>query len=217
VRVLIAAAGSQHKWGGHLGVPSHLVPDATGEPLLARTIRQARALTDDVHLVCPDDSRYDLPGVVRHVAGPDGNEYTASRPWWSADGRTVLLLGDVWFTDAAMATIGRGSPTAYRAFGRFAASRHTGTPYGEIFAISWGAQRHTRMDTHLAEVARLRAAGLCMRPPGWVLLRLWQGTPVGRHLVRAPYFVTVDDLTDDIDYPADYDRHPAFGGGCARR
>lgn len=217
MRVLIAAAGSQHKWGGHLGVVSHLVPDRHGEPILARTIRQVSALTGDVHLVCPDDPCYDLPGVTRHVVGPEGNEYTASRPWWNTQGRTVLLLGDVWFTDAAIAAVAGGSPTAYRAFGRFGASRHTGTPYGEIFAISWGAQRHAQMDAHLVEVARLRESGQCLRPPGWVLLRLWQGTPVGRHAVRAPYFVTVDDLTDDIDYPADYGRHPAFGGGFARR
>lgn len=212
MRVLIAAAGHQRKWGNHFGAPSHLAPvNVDGHPLLARTIRQARALTDDVHLTSPDDGRYDLPGVTRHIRGDGGNEYTSTRDLWSNTDRTVLLLGDVYFTDEAIATIAAGSPTAYRCFGRYRASVRTGTPYGEIFAASWGPQRHAAMDTHLTEVARLRKAGECMRPAGWVLLRLWQGTPVGRHLVRHPYFVEIDDLTDDLDTPADYDRHPAFG------
>ena len=219
MRVIIAAAGPQSKWNNHLGVPSHLV-QVDGEPLLVRTIRQARTITDDVHLTCPDDPRYDL-GVQRHirrrigVEQPDSNEYASTRDLW-IDGRTILLLGDVYFTDAAIRTIADASPTAYRCFGRYRPSRRTGTPYGEIFAASWGAQRHALMDTHLAEVARLRESGECRRPAGWVLLRLWQGTPVTRHLVKSPPFVEIDDLTDYIDYPSDYDRHPAFGGQRAR-
>lgn len=215
MRVVIAAAGPQAKWNNHLGVPSHLV-ECGGEPLLARTIRQARKLSTDVHLTSPDDDRYALPGAVRHIRGPEGNEYTSTRDLWHPRERTVLLLGDVYFTDDAMRRIAGGSPTEYRVFGRHRASRRTGTPYGEIFAVSWGPAAHAKMDTLLAEVARLREAGECTRPAGWVLLRLWQGTPPGRHLVKRPPFVIIDDLTDDIDYPADYNRHPAFGGRRAR-
>jgi hypothetical protein len=129
----------------------------------------------------------------------------------------VLLLGDVYFTDEAILTIGTASPTAYRCFGRYRPSRITGTPYGEIFAASWGPQRHALMDRYVDEVERLREDGECLRPPGWVLLRLWQGTPVNRHLVRPPIWTEIDDLTDDIDFPADHQRHPKFGGGYARR
>jgi hypothetical protein len=168
-------------------------------------------LTDDVHITAPrDDARYRFVGVATHERGTGGNEYTASRSLWAPNSRTVLLLGDVYFTAAALATIAAGSPTAYRCFGRYRASRHTGTPYGEIFAASWGPQRHAQMDAHLATVAQLRASGECTRPAGWVLLRLWQGTPPRRHLVSRPYFTEIDDWTDDIDTPADYNRHPAF-------
>ena len=214
MRVIIAAAGQRPKWGGYLGVPPHLV-QVDGWPLLSRTIGQARKLTTDVHVTCPDDDRYRMAageGAVCHVRGDEGNEYTSTRDLWLTSGRTVLLLGDVFFSDEAIATIGGGSPTAYRCFGRAGASKHTGTPYGEIFAASWGPQRHDRMDAYLAEVARLRETGACIRPPGWVLLRLWQGTPVRRHQVQAPFFTEIDDLTDDLDKPADYDRHPRFGG-----
>jgi hypothetical protein len=220
MRVIIACAGSA-RWERE-GVPRHLISTARGLPLLWRTAVQALRVARDVHVTTPDDDRYALPPelpVTRHVREPEGNEYTSTRDLWSTTGRTVLMLGDVYFTDAAIDSIASGSPTAYRAFGRYRASKKTGTPYGEIFAAAWGAERHAAMDQHLAEVARLRAAGECMRPAGWVLLRLWQGTPPGKHLVRAPYWTEIDDWTDDLDGPADYDRHPAFGGGAihARR
>lgn len=216
MRIVIAAAGAQTKWNGYLGTCSHLAPvAATGRPLLARTVAQALALTDDVHVTIPDDSRYAdaADGATAHVRGLDyPSEYAATRDLWSDDDRTVLLLGDVYFTRQALAVITGDTRRAYRCYGRRGASRTTGTPYGEIFAASWWPAQHEQMDAHLDLVHRTRAAGTVTRPPGWMLLRAWQGTPLNRHRVSARYFTEVNDLTDDIDFPADYSRHPAFGG-----
>ena len=221
LRVIIACAGEAKRWAEHLGVPKHLAATADGEVLLERTISQALALSSDVHVTTPDDDRYADhidPRATRHVCEPAaaGGEYSSTRHLWSDTGRTVLLLGDVYFTDRCIATIGAGSPTAYRVFGRYRASKLTGTPYGEIFAASWGAERLPVMDLHLTAVEQLRRTGVSNRPPGWLLLRLWQGTPVGKHVVQRPIWVEVDDWTDDLDVPADYQRHPAFGGSRAR-
>lgn len=218
MRVIIACAGEGRRWAEHLGVPKHLAPMADGEVLLHRTVEQALSLTSDVHVITPDDSRYEFPETVqRHALPPFHNEYLHTRHLWSQTERTVLMLGDVYFTDRAISAIAAGSVTAYRVFGRYRASKLTGTPYGEIFAASWGPDRIPQMDAHLAAVERMRESGECTRPPGWVLLRLWQGTPVRQHVVRPPIWVEIDDWTDDLDTPADYDRHPAFGGAGASR
>lgn len=212
MRVIIAAAGGDKAWNGHLDVPRHLVP-VGGEPLLQRTIRQAVTFTEDVHVTTPDDDRYRVVGAYRHVREPGASEYASTRDLWSEDGRTVLLLGDVYFTDRAISTICGDRRRGFRAYGRRGASRVTGTPYGELFAASWWPEHHEQMDRHLATVHAARSAGTVTRPPGWLLLRAWQGTPLGTHIVkRGRYFVTIDDLTDDIDTAADYARHPAFGG-----
>jgi hypothetical protein len=202
VRVIIACAGPQTKWNNHLGVPSHLVP-VHGVPLLHRTVRQAVTLTDDVMVTAPPDPRYDVPGAARHWGGAHPNEYLASRRLWNPDGRTVLLLGDCYFTEQAIATIHAHAENAYRVFGRRGASKVTGTPYGEIFAASWWPEQHAMLDVHLSRIGDMTKAG-------WRLLRAVQGTPVDRHVVRRPWFVTIDDATDDFDFPADYDRHPAI-------
>lgn len=202
MRIIIACAGPQTKWNGHLGVPSHLVP-VDGEPLLHRTVRQARSLTGDVIVTAPPgDGRYAVPGAGLCPTDPAANEYAACRPLWIEDGRTVLMLGDVYFTDAAIRTIGAWGRRDYRVFGRRGASRITGTPYGEIFAASWWPGQHALLDEHLARIDGMSKAG-------WRLLRLMQGTPLNRHVVRSRWFTTIDDATDDIDFPADYERHPA--------
>lgn len=205
MRVIIACAGPQDKWNDHLGVPSHLAPIA-GEPLLHRTVRQALTLTDDVWVTSPPgDDRYNVPGATRHSPGEHSNEYLSSRRCWDDEGRTTLLLGDVYFTDAAIQRIAEYRARDYRVFGRRGASRHTGTPYGEIFAASWWPAQHPVLDEHLARIGGMTKAG-------WRLLRAMQGTPLDRHIVRARYFTAVDDLTDDFDRPVDFARHPATRG-----
>lgn len=219
MRVIIACAGSQEKWGNHLGVPSHLVPLAAHHdvPLLYRTVGQAREISDDVHLTCPvGDARYRLPGVTVHEQeGSAPSEYAATRDLWNERGRTLLLLGDVYFTDPAMARIVSFDTCDYRVFGRAGASRHTGCPYGEIFAVSWWPQHHQRLDRLLTGVHAMRAEGTVTRPPGWMLLRAWQGTRPDQHQVDLRWFVQINDLTDDIDTPADFARHPATRDGAA--
>lgn len=219
MRVIIACAGPQTKWGGHLGVPSHLVPLRAhfGVPLLYRTVGQAREISDDVHITAPaGDHRYKLPGVTLHEQdGSAPSEYAATRGLWNERGRTVLLLGDVYFTDAAIATIVSWRAHTYRVFGRSHGSRITGTPYGEIFAVSWWPSQHTRLDKHLAVVHETREAGTVTRPPGWMLLRAWQRTPLGRHTVDPACFTEIHDWTDDIDTPRDFARHPATREGTA--
>lgn len=212
MRVIIAAAGGDKAWNGHLDVPRHMVP-VGGEPLLQRTIRQAVAFTEDVHVTTPDDDRYRVVGAIRHVREPGESEYASTRDLWSEDSRTVLLLGDVYFTDRAMSTICGDRRRGFRAYGRRGASHLTGTPYGELFAASWWPEHHEQMDRRLATVHAARSAGAVTRPPGWMLLRAWQGTPLDRHIVkRGRFFTQIDDLTDDIDTAADYQRHPSFGG-----
>lgn len=224
MRVIIAAAGAQAKWDNYLNVPSHLAPLTAhgGEPLLQRTIRQALAHTSDVHLTCPDDDRYavwsmlppDGNGVEQfaklHIRTPDEpSEYASTRGLWAEDARTVLLLGDVYFTDAALRRIMADPHRRFRAYGRASRSRTTGCQWGELFASSWWPEQHSTMDRHLSTVHAARAAGTVTRPPGWMLLRAWQGSPLHLHRVARPWFVEIDDDTDDLDYPADYDRHPA--------
>lgn len=215
-RVIIAAAGHQDKWKNYLGVPSHLAP-VDGAPLLARTIRQALTISDDVHLTYPPgDSRYldAIPAGANVQAHPRGSsypsEYHATHLHWNPGGRTILLLGDTYFTDAAIHKIASFSKRTYQGFGRHKGSSVTGCRYGELWAASWWTDHHKQMDEHLAKIKRLRDAGTITRPTGWMLLRAWQGTDLAKHRCLPEWMTTIDDWTEDWDFPVDYDSHPAI-------
>jgi hypothetical protein len=212
VRIVIACAGSGAKWGNYLDVPRHLAP-VDGEPLLHRTTRQALTVSHDVHIASLDDDRYLLPGTTRHVIrGQHVNEYASTRHLWSTYGRTLLLYGDVYYTDAAMTTIGGFDGPLWRMFGRAGPSSITGSRWGEIFAGSWLPRHHGMLDDHMHKVALAYAAGYSRRFTAWELLRSIQRTPLNEHMVNPTWFTDVDDETDDFDTPGDYDRHPATAG-----
>lgn len=218
MRVIVACAGSQKKWGNYLGVPSHFAPVRTGrheqnrrEPLLLRTLHQLQKYATDVHLTAPpDDERYQLPGVTVHTVDGE-SEFHSTRHLWAEDDRTVLLLGDVYFSDLGIRRIMNFPYREYRAFGRPGASRVTGTPYGEIFANSWWPEQHADIDSHLKRVEVGRQQGI-LRPHGWMLLRSFEGVKLNRHIVDRKFFEVIDDWTDDIDFPEDFERHPATKG-----
>jgi hypothetical protein len=67
------------------------------------------------------------------------------------------------------------------------------------------------IDEHLEHVAFGRTQGI-KRPAGWMLLRSLQGVPMNRHVVKPDFFEQIYDWTDDIDFPEDFDRHPATKG-----
>lgn len=212
MRIIIAASGSQEKWGNHLGVPSHFAPLTRhgGQPLIERTIEQLASYGHPIHITVPPDGRYGSLKGVKHVREwKYFSEFDACKDLWDEDGRTVLFLGDVYFSDQAIERIMYFAKRQYMAFGRFAASEITGTPYGELFAASWWPEQHAQMRKYLSNVHKLRARGTITRPPGWMLLRSWQETPLNRHRVDPKYFMEINDETDDIDFPIDYERHPA--------
>ncbi len=213
MRVIIVCAGSQDKWNNHLGIRSHFVP-VLGEPLLHRAVRQSLAVTDDVHISCPAglEEMYSVAGAQVHGIGETASEHHSSHAWWHPGGRTVMLLGDTVFTDDAFATVVGCADDDIRFFGRYSKSAITGTPYGEQFAYSWPATRNAWLWRKVEEARRFRTADIAergrTRPPGWILLRLIQGTHPLKHVVMKPWWVEIDDETDDIDFPADFERHP---------
>lgn len=207
MRVIIACAGREDdpKWGGYLGVPKHLAP-VEGRPLLARTVDQVSAYATDAVITAPrGDARYCLPGAATvHPDRQAANEYAGSRPWWNPAGRTVLLLGDVFFTVPAMHAILGYDGAAPCWFGRFGPSRVTASSAGELFAVSWLPDHHDDLDRHLARVATRPDI---TRPAGWKLYRSYHRLPMHRHR-RGRHWREINDLTDDFDTPARYDAHP---------
>ena len=202
-RVFLLCAGGGVRWGKHLGVRKHLVK-VNGEILLDRTLRLVRQHTSANIVIVAFDSDYEREDTERFAPrhGPenycDTDKFLSSCERWGEVGQTVLLYGDVFFTEPAMATI-MSHRDSYRFFGRREGSHFTGCVWRELFALSFAAGERALLRENMLHVRSRLVAGELKRGGGWELYEHMHG-------VTGDHFTTIDDFTDDFDYPADYER-----------
>lgn len=214
-RALILAAGEGTRWMNHLGAPKHFIV-IDGETLLDRTIRLLHErCVEDVVVVGPKgDDRYQRPGA--RLVTPDTDpsigidKFQSSADLWNTEGRTVLLWGDVFFTDAAMDTILGEQRPSWWAYNRLTPSEITGCRWGEFFAVTMMPADHVRALVTIRHCGSLQAAGMIDRSGGFEWYRAMCGI-VGpkvrtRNHVDLGSLTQIDDETDDFDLPSDYVR-----------
>jgi hypothetical protein len=214
-RVLILAAGDGTRWSNFRGSPKHLI-EVEGERLIDRTVRQYLRYTDDV-IVVGSDERYLIPRAQLFIPDrPMEFVYPATkpRPWremdkflsstslWDTDKRTILVYGDVYFTNEAVHTI-MTHEGAWRCFCRTRESRITGKTCKEIFSFSLDPEHHNVFQRALDVLASTNTT-----TGGWSLFRYLTS---GNANVNKNYeqvfnndkYVEIDDWTEDFDFPHD--------------
>jgi molybdopterin-guanine dinucleotide biosynthesis protein A len=204
MRAIICCAGDQRRWNNHLGVPKQLVP-IDGVPLLVRTVAQlnARGITDIV--VTGFDDRYLTAGVPVRAPSESilpGTGIGFSVGFWALGDRTLVLLGDVCFSEHAMAALISASETDMMWIGRKGSSGLK--RYGEIFAVSIPAERQAAVRAAAARTFELFNRQAIQRMTGWELYAVLNGLPP-TIVAPGPNWINVDDDTDDFDFPAEYD------------
>lgn len=207
--VFILCAGGGQRWNEHLDVPKQLIPFG-GVPLLRRTISQVEARKDvgAIHCVTRDARITAEPHRTIHIAPTDSLAETiiASSPYWS--GRTVILLGDVFYSDEAVALIFK-TATDLAFFGRPWPSAFVRCGHGELFGASIAEQAHHRLvSIASAVIAARRETGI----PGnlWNIYQAAAGVAFGSSRRNRRLLFAIDDYTNDVDTPADYARRGAL-------
>jgi hypothetical protein len=149
--ILILAAGNAARFGGKT---KHLLTVA-GEPLLARTVRQLRALGHEPVIV---SHRPELQALGRHFEparrGWLCETLLSTRELWA--GCTIVLLGDVVWPDEVLADV-ISDESSPRFFGN----------YCEIYAASWQQKEERRI---LEAIERVLKGAREWRNPG----KMWQ-------------------------------------------
>ena len=202
-RVILMCAGRAERWGGYLGVHKHLIA-IDGEMLLDRTLRLIREQTDASVTIVAFDPQYSRAGCERFepIHGPekffDTDKFLSSESLWGSTGQTILLYGDVYFTEAALRTI-LAYEGPHQFFGRREWSYYTGRTWRELFALSFPAADRELMRASMTRLRSELQSGTIPRGGGWELYHRMHGG-------GWDHFVAIDDFTDDFDFPADYDR-----------
>lgn len=207
-KVIILADGQSEP--GHLA--NRHMEEIGGEPLLLRTIRQFREHTKNIVVICPDELGDQLP--VSSETAEDrshaffGVDMVRKGLNHLTEHRSLIVFGDVWFTDEAIQTIWEGGGQEWSVFGR---SHDGGKRWGEPFAIE--VSHHSLHDPMMKAV---EAAANHYMADHWPRCSFWEwyfemekmpyrienfyDVKVG------PHWVEINDETDDVDYWADLDR-----------
>lgn len=212
MRVVIIADGSGSRWGNHLGIPKHLI-EVDGEAIIHRSQRLFAAAGAEVLVVASDEryaTSYGRLVDARHDYGRwlDGDKFASSAHHWHERDRTIVVYGDVYFTEQAVQTI--TAPAAdWTLYGRFGPSSITGSKHAEIFALTFHPNHHSEMLAALTHVSELARGGTIDRCGGWELYRAMNGLRGRQCRHRSPQpplarHVAIDDWTEDFDSPSDY-------------
>ncbi len=205
-RHIIIAAGEGTRWNNYLGVSKHFV-EIGGERLLERTVRQLneRGIRPTVVGNTPD---YHVEGCCLFIPNlnpdnVDADKFLSSESLWNEDGRTIVLYGDVYFTDEAMDTIVNYKEKDWRLFGREGASEHTGCGWGECFAQSFYTEHIEKHREMLHKIRDDYKAEKIYRCGGWEHYRAMEGFDLTEHKIGDKFY-EIDDFTEDFDTPEDF-------------
>lgn len=201
LNALILNAGDGSRWGNYMGSPKQLVkigPEST----LERTVRMLRQFgVSEITSVC-HDPRLAPDGL--NMFHPRAHRWTAesllaSSPLWS--GRILVLLGDVFFTEAALRRM-IFSQQPIGVFGRSGPNRFNGRTHGEIFGLTISADAAGAVRAAATKVIALTKGGAWGNL--WDVYHVLTDLPIRSAEVEHDIFVELNDLTDDFDTPRDY-------------
>lgn len=187
MEVIIMCAGKGTRWNNYLGVPKQLV-EINKETLLGRTTRLLKERGID-YLITGNNEEFKKYGKVI----PQTNNDCEIERYEERNNPVLYLYGDVYYTEHALDII-LNTPTNDVLF--FGHSQ-------EIFAVK--VQDLEMFYQHKAKVKEKYLKGEIDRCIGWEVYRSIVGIPLNKHW-RWGKYILIEDGTDDIDYPEDYEK-----------
>lgn len=181
-----------------------------GEPLIARTIRMLKELTDDQIFITADDEAFSEYGVVLPHKNSYRHDGTQGSGYWLdafyphfLDGMEVtFLMGDVCFTEEALKTIVEYKAEKNTLFGTSIANNSLHFDWGEAFAYK--VVDYKEFMDGVEAVKKLQDEGKTNRIAlVWELYRYLNGFDVNIQRINPETYVGIDDGTMDVDMPGD--------------
>ena len=201
-KIIILCAGESIRWKNYLNIPKQLAV-VNGESLIQRMVRLLNQRGYyDIDIVSHneqlkmDSCGFFKPSKKRWIV----ETLFASQPLWKE--KTIVLLGDVFFTQHAINTI-INIKHGIHIYARSGASKYTQSHWGEIFALSFTKHDWHKVTTHAELTCHDAEAG--GRGKLWEFYRSLAGFPLDQHMVENSIFIPINDLTDDIDSPYEYE------------
>ena len=200
-RVVILASGTAQRWESN---QHKQLVEVAGKPLILRTLEQISRRWDTLPIVVTHHEA--IARVVSPIAdalelAPGDRRWTvetalSSRAAWGDP--TLILAGDVYWTDAAMdiaCGLNRGGPVRYLV---------TQCGVTEDVLGVWFRRRHRHKLAKALNHARQHALTSGGSGKLWQSYRSLCGFPLTRHWLEDIHTVRIDDETTDFDSQRDY-------------
>lgn len=207
---LILAGGVASRWDNHLGIPKHLAP-VPDEPVIHRLQRElAERGVDDIMVACKPEDAAAYVTVGRAVDLADvgegwRHEWEDSRHHWPQH-RLLVFYGDCYHTPELLDRMVGDTEPGWRVYARWTGSDITGKEWGEMFGWVIQPDAHDALDVAVHIAAGAHREGLWWRCLGWEVYQVAVGFGLDQYEREPVHAVDWDDLSEDFDYPHDYDR-----------
>lgn len=179
-----------------------------GEPLIQRTVRLLKSVTDGQIFITADDPKFSEYGLIlphENSYSHDGIKSTgywldAFYPYFLDGTQVTYLFGDVYYTEPALDTIINYPATKNTLFGTSDAKNSRHENIGEAFAYK--VVEFGKFVEGINKVKEMYDNGLVNRNPiVWELYRYLNGFDINVQRINPETYVCIDDETIDIDYP----------------
>lgn len=195
MRIVIMADGRGSRWENHLGIPKHFA-QVDGERIIERIVRLLKKLEQTMGLeiiVTSHDKRYEFDGCIRYE--PQNNVAEIDRFTEELiEDDMCFLYGDTYYSEASIEAIIKAEVEDLLFFGNRKSIVAVRIKDSELFRA------------HICKVKeRCLDGGAAKRHAGWQVYRSFTGQAFAGNLEIRDKFVFVDDLTQDIDTPLDYE------------
>lgn len=185
------ADGKGIRWNNYLGIPKHLA-EINGEPIISRTVRLLRDLTDGEIIVTSHDERYEFEGSRRHEPLKNRLEIDRFTEELIEDD-ICFLYGDTYYTESALKTIICTKTEDMIFFGNSKSIVAVKVTDSELFRY------------HLNRVKQLYISGKLQKCKGWQVYQSFVGQNFEERPRPGGKFVLLDETTTDINTPEEYE------------
>ena len=196
--ILAQGEGSRwipENWGRIPPAPyKQVVPFNDKDTIISRTIKQV--LGRDITVICHGDIIDYIKGLPISVDSFRDPGTILKGIWltnfhydWQKYDRIIFLLGDVVFSNECISTI-LNDKNLFSLYGRFGSNKFTGKSAKEIFALSIYPEYYKDISSLLYDLWKNEKGS-----------KLWD-----LYFFGLLNFIDIDDFTDDLDSPEEYDQ-----------
>lgn len=193
-KYIIYCAKQGDKWKEE-NSPRHLLA-VENKPIIARTAEQLHLNDPDceIIIVCSPGQPVNIHYSSIEVSYPDEklnglDSFINTKNRWNVEGRTVCLMGDTYYTDEAIKTIVEDTSDDVTFYGRKGWNKYGVTNRDSIFGYSFFTKDHNTISNSITEAIRKNNSNTVKN-----IYEECEGCK----------WTVINDLTQDIDIPHDY-------------